>query len=98
MASSAELFQSVTTSALAGMPMVDARFIAPAHAMKSELLKAMLTEPPPLTNQGLIGLHRFLCQAYSFPSMRTPVTTSAMIFWTLAVEILDQVLRDLLRP
>jgi hypothetical protein len=38
MASSAALFQSVTTSALAGMPILDARFIAVIQAMKSVIL------------------------------------------------------------
>ena len=31
-----------------------------------------------------------------FPRTRTPVTASAMIFWTWVVEILDRVLRDIL--
>src|SRR5438876_8578304 len=66
MASSAALFQAVTTSALAGMPMLDARFIAPTHAMKSELLKTMLTEPLPSQTKGVMGLRRFLCQALFF--------------------------------
>jgi len=38
------LFQSVTTSALTGLPMTDARFIAPMQAMKSEFLKTVLIE------------------------------------------------------
>src|SRR6266576_5350156 len=41
MASSAALFQSVTTSAFAGMPMLDARFMALIQAMKSVTLKRM---------------------------------------------------------
>src|SRR6266550_7708664 len=39
MASSAALFQSVTTSASAGVPMLDPRFIAAIQAVKSVRLK-----------------------------------------------------------
>jgi hypothetical protein len=38
MASSAALFQSVTTSALAGVPMLDARFMAVIQTRKSVTL------------------------------------------------------------
>jgi hypothetical protein len=42
MASSAALFQSVTTSALTGLPMLDARFMVPTQATKSKLVKTLL--------------------------------------------------------
>src|SRR5205814_7759212 len=64
MASRVALFQSVTTSPLTGVPMLDVRFIAPMQTMKINPLKKALMSTLLSANSGpglrFIG---FLCQA-----------------------------------
>src|SRR5438046_8355552 len=65
MALRAAVFQSVTTSALAGVPILDTRFIAPIQTirMKKALMSTLLS-----ANRGpVLRLSRFLCQACSEP-------------------------------
>src|SRR6266480_6677962 len=68
MASRVALFQSVTTSPLAGVPILDTRFIAPMQTMKIEPLKKALMNTLLSANSGsLLRFIGFLCQACSEP-------------------------------
>src|SRR5439155_23341891 len=64
MALRAAVFQSVTTSALAGVPILDTRFIAPTQAIKIKPLKKALMSTLLSANSGLsLCFIGFLCQA-----------------------------------
>src|SRR5436190_19863404 len=66
MASSAALFQSVTTSAFAGVPMLDVRFMAPTQAAKRKVLKKAFIGGLLSTKSGSVVRHRrHWRQAYS---------------------------------
>src|SRR6266480_5684302 len=66
MASRTAAFQSVTTSPLAGVPILDARFIAPMQTMKIKPLKKAFMSDLLSANSGpVLRLSRFLCQACS---------------------------------
>src|SRR5882724_1625806 len=68
MASRAAVFQSVTTSPLAGVPILDARFIAPIQTMKIKPLKKAFMSTVLSANGGpVLRLSRFLCQGCSEP-------------------------------
>src|SRR5437773_8042567 len=66
MASRVALFQSVTTSPLAGVPILDARFIAPIQTIRVKPLKKALMSTLLSANSGsLLRFIGFLCQACS---------------------------------
>src|SRR5437867_682795 len=66
MASSAALFQSVTTSAFARVPMLDVRFITPTQAVKSKVLKKAFIGGLLSTKSGsVVRYRRHWRQAYS---------------------------------
>src|SRR5213080_1464549 len=68
MASRTAAFQSVTTSPLAGVPILDARFIAPMQTMKVKPLKKAFMSTLLSANSGsLLRFIGLLCQACSEP-------------------------------
>src|SRR6266567_7095018 len=68
MASRAAVFQSVTTSPLAGVPILDTRFIAPMQTMKIKpLKKAFMSTLPSANSRPVLRFIGFLCQACSEP-------------------------------
>src|SRR5436189_5656856 len=74
MALRAAVFQSVTTSPLAGMPILDARFMAPMQTMKIKPLKKAFMSTLLSANSGsLLRFIGFLCQACSEHSFRQEI-------------------------
>src|SRR5207249_5490163 len=70
---SAASFQSVTTSPLAGVPILDARFIAPMQTIKIKPLKKAFMSTLLSANSGsLLRFIGLLCQACSEPLFPAP--------------------------